>query len=159
LTADVAKKIKAHELRYGIDAWYNDVASTAFGTNIFSGDEAPVSTRYASGGSQMYSLAAYLTHTWEINDRLIVNDGLRYSHVGLNALFNDTTFFQFPFSEVNQQNGALTGMIGLNYLPSNSTRINVLFSTGFRAPNVDDMSKVFDSSPGNVIIPNESLKP
>jgi len=31
--------------------------------------------------------------------------------------------------------------------------------TGFRAPNIDDMAKVFDSEPGNVIVPNDNLKP
>ena len=25
-------------------------------------------------------------------------------------------------------------------------------SSGFRAPNIDDLSKVFDSSPGNVVV-------
>ena len=159
VNADIAKKIKAHELRYGLDFWFNDVSSTAFGSNIYSGDESPISTRYASGGSQMYSLAAYLTHTWELNEKIIINDGLRYSYVGLSSLFNDTAFYNFPFTQVNQKYGALTGMLGLNYIPSESTKLNVLFSTGFRAPNVDDMSKVFDSSPGNVILPNEKLKP
>ena len=31
-------------------------------------------------------------------------------------------------------------------------------STGFRAPNVDDAGKVFDSEPGYVIVPNPDLK-
>jgi hemoglobin/transferrin/lactoferrin receptor protein len=30
---------------------------------------------------------------------------------------------------------------------------------GFRAPNIDDMAKVFDSTPGNVVVPNTELKP
>jgi len=32
-------------------------------------------------------------------------------------------------------------------------------SSGFRAPNVDDMGKIFDSEPGAVVIPNPDLKP
>lgn len=32
-------------------------------------------------------------------------------------------------------------------------------STGFRAPNVDDLAKVFDSTPGTVIVPNAALRP
>jgi hemoglobin/transferrin/lactoferrin receptor protein len=35
--------------------------------------------------------------------------------------------------------------------------VNANFSTGFRAPNVDDIGKVFDSTPGSVVIPNPSL--
>ena len=34
-----------------------------------------------------------------------------------------------------------------------------MISTGFRAPNVDDLSKVFESTPGNIIVPNNNLKP
>ncbi len=32
-------------------------------------------------------------------------------------------------------------------------------STAFRAPNIDDIGKVFDSEPGSVVVPNETLKP
>jgi hemoglobin/transferrin/lactoferrin receptor protein len=32
-------------------------------------------------------------------------------------------------------------------------------STGYRTPNVDDVSKVFDSEPGRVIVPNPDLMP
>lgn len=32
-------------------------------------------------------------------------------------------------------------------------------SSGFRAPNIDDIAKVFDSEPGKVVMPNENLKP
>ncbi|MBA2561505.1 MAG: TonB-dependent receptor, partial [Chitinophagaceae bacterium] len=38
-------------------------------------------------------------------------------------------------------------------------RIAPLFSTGFRTPNVDDLSKVFESASGNLIVPNPDLKP
>ena len=32
-------------------------------------------------------------------------------------------------------------------------------STAFRAPNIDDIGKVFDSEPGSVVVPNNDLKP
>ena len=35
--------------------------------------------------------------------------------------------------------------------------MNANISTGFRSPNVDDLGKVFDSSPGTVIVPNPDL--
>jgi hemoglobin/transferrin/lactoferrin receptor protein len=159
LNLDLAKKSGKNELRYGLEGWYNKVASTAFKKDIETGVESPLDTRYASGGATMSSIAFYLTHTYEINDHLILNDGLRFSSVGLNAKFTDTTFFKFPFDEASQQNSALNGNVGLIYMPDAETRINALFSTGFRAPNVDDLSKVFESSPGNIIVPNENIKP
>jgi hemoglobin/transferrin/lactoferrin receptor protein len=44
-------------------------------------------------------------------------------------------------------------------MPTNSWRITSLVSSGFRAPNVDDLSKVFESVRGNIIVPNPNLKP
>jgi len=38
-------------------------------------------------------------------------------------------------------------------------QFNVNISSGFRTPNLDDVAKVFDSEPGNVVVPNENLKP
>jgi hemoglobin/transferrin/lactoferrin receptor protein len=32
-------------------------------------------------------------------------------------------------------------------------------STAFRAPNIDDVGKIFDSEPGSVVVPNPELKP
>ena len=156
---DFAKKLGKHEIRYGVEGWYNAVASSAFTKNIITGDETPLDTRYASGGATMKSIAAYLTHTWEISDKFIVNDGLRFSDVSLDAKFTDTTFFNFPFKDVNQHNQAITGNLGAVYMPNEDFRLTALVSSGFRAPNVDDLSKVFESTPGNINVPNQDLKP
>lgn len=156
---DFSKGIGNHEVRYGVEGWYNSVNSTAFTKNITTAVESPLDTRYASGGASMQSVAVYATHTWEISDKLILNDGLRFSNVGLNAKFTDTTFFNFPFKDANQNNSALNGNIGIIYMPSLETRLTAVFSTGFRAPNVDDLSKVFESTPGKITVPNANLKP
>lgn len=159
LNLDFAKKVAKHELRYGIEAWHNLVKSTAFKKDIQTGEESPLDTRYASGGAQMSSAALYMTHTWEISEKLILNDGLRFSNVNLKAKFTDTTFFNFPFKSAEQYNNALTGNVGLIYMPTQSSRISALVSSGFRAPNVDDLSKIFESTPGNINVPNADLKP
>ena len=156
---DFAKKLGKHEIRYGIEGWYNAVASSAFTKNINTGEETPLDTRYASGGASMKAIAAYVTHTWEISDKFIVNDGLRFSDVSLDAKFTDTTFFNFPFKDVNQHNQAITGNLGVVYMPNEDFRLTALVSSGFRAPNVDDLSKVFESTPGNINVPNQDLKP
>ena len=127
--------------------------------DILADTTGALDTRYPDGGSKMYSVAAYLTHTWEINKKLILNDGVRFSNVNLNSNFTNQQFFPFPFSSVTQNNKALNGNIGLIYMPCSSFRINGGISTGFRAPNVDDMSKVFESTFGNIVVPNPNLKP
>ena len=75
----------------------------------------------------------------------------------LNANF-DTTFYNFPFQQANQNNGALTGSLGATYR-FNGFMYGLNLSTGYRAPNVDDIGKIFDSEPGEVIVPNINLRP
>ena len=158
LNADFTKKIGSNELRYGLDAYFNKVNSTAYTEDIATDTTANLDTRYPDGGSNMSSAAAYLTHTWEITDKLILNDGIRFSHVGLNAKFNDKTFFPFPFNDINQRHNALNGNLGLIYMPTSKWRFTLSGSTGFRAPNVDDLTKVFESVPGSIVVPNPDLK-
>ena len=159
INADFVKKITKHEMRYGIDAYLNKVNSTAYTESIVTDSTSKLDTRYPDGGSSMNAIAAYATHTWEITDKLILNDGLRFSQVGLAAKFNDKTFFPFPFNSINQNNSALNGNIGLIYMPTEKWRITATGSTGFRAPNVDDLTKVFESVPGKVVVPNPNLRP
>lgn len=158
LNADFSKKKGSHEFRYGLDAWYNQVNSTAFQKDIVADTIAPLDTRYPDGGSTMMSAAAYATHTWEINDKLILNDGLRASYVSLNSAFTDKTFFPFPFDDISQKHMALNGNLGLIYMPNKLWRMSLNGSTAFRAPNVDDLSKVFESVQGSVLVPNPNLK-
>ena len=159
LNADAQKLLGSHTLRYGLEYVHNDVASDATFTNITDGTKVPADTRYPDGGSTMDWLAAYATDQWSLSDRWIMNGGVRLSQVNLKANFVSKEFFPFPFEDAAQSTTALTGNLGLVWLPSRSSKVSLLGSTGFRAPNVDDLGKVFDSQPGLVVIPNPGLKP
>ena len=159
LNADFMKKWGAHELRYGAEAYLNQVNSTAFAEDINTGEQTTIDTRYPDGGSSMQGAAIYASHTFEVSDQLIINDGIRFSQVGLQAKFVDQTFFPFPFNQIQQNHLALNGNLGLIYMPQTKWRISLNGSTAFRAPNVDDLTKVFESVPGSVIVPNPELLP
>ncbi len=159
INADFDKKINKNEFRYGVEGAYNKVNSRATAENISTGASTALDTRYPDGGSTMQSIAAYLTHTFEVSKKFIINDGIRVSNVQLNSLFNDTTFFPFPFKSVKQNNTALNGNIGLVAMPGKGWRFTLMAASGFRAPNVDDLSKVFESTTGNIVVPNPQLKP
>jgi len=47
------------------------------------------------------------------------------------------------------------------YTPLKNTTVKASFSSGFRAPNIDDLAKVFESSTAakQVVVPNADLKP
>ena len=159
LNADFNKNVEEHEIRYGIEATFNQVDSKAQSEDIVTGALSPLDTRYPDGGSTMQTQAIYFSHTWEITPKLILSDGIRFSNVMLESKFNDKTFFPFQFNGVKQNSSALNGNIGLVFMPGKEWRFAALASTGFRAPNVDDLTKVFESVPGKVIVPNPNLKP
>ncbi|MBP6573364.1 MAG: TonB-dependent receptor [Flavobacteriales bacterium] len=157
--ADLEKRWGKHELRYGLECIGNTVASDAYKANIHTGEHSYLATRYPNGGSTMNTLAAYATHTMEVSPKWIISEGLRYTRVDLEATFDDEVDYQFLNGTVTQSNSALSWRAGMVYMPGSVWRLNALVSTGFRAPNVDDMGKVFDSQPGLVVVPNPGLKP
>lgn len=146
-------------LFYGIEGIYNYVGSLAIYRNIINGDTGPESTRYPDGGSDYFTSAAYLNFKSNIREKLTLQAGLRYSYVYALSKFDDNTFFNFPYSEIKLNTGALNGSLGLVYRYSEKSRLNLNLSSGFRAPNIDDLSKVFDSKQGNVVVPNQNLEP
>jgi hemoglobin/transferrin/lactoferrin receptor protein len=161
VNADFSKKTlnETTAIQYGFEYYFNDVTSTAYSENINTAAQSPLDTRYASGGASMSGASAYATTILKVNSKLALNTGIRYSHVNLSASFTDKTFFDFPFTDVNQSNGNVNGSVGVVLTPNTKWRITALASTGFRAPNVDDLSKVFESNAGNLIVPNNELKP
>jgi hemoglobin/transferrin/lactoferrin receptor protein len=160
VNADFSKSLgEKTTANYGVEYYFNDVTSTAYSEDINTGAQSVLDTRYASGGASMTGAAAYVTALHKLNNTIAINAGLRYSGVALNATFTDTTFFKFPFSDVNQSNGNLNGSVGLVLTPNKNWRITALASTGFRAANVDDLAKVFESNSGTLIVPNNELEP
>jgi hemoglobin/transferrin/lactoferrin receptor protein len=158
---DFRKMIKRHEITFGTDGQFNKVRSNANTIDIVKSTTTPLDTRYPDGGSQMFYGSLYAQHIFKIaKDKLILNDGLRLNYISLNSKFNDTTFFPFPFKTATQNNTAVSGNLGVVYMPLNRWRFSLNGSTGFRAPNVDDMAKVFESAGGTALfVPNPNLKP
>lgn len=159
LNADFQKVIKANTVQYGAELTYNDVKSTATNLNISTGVVTPSNTRYPDGKNTMQSLAVYLTDQLNISQKFYINAGLRYNAIGLKTEFKDKTFFPFPYNEANQSPNALSGNFGIVARPASKTKLSALFSSGFRSPNIDDMTKVFDSKAGTLVVPNPNIKP
>ncbi|HJV20887.1 MAG TPA: TonB-dependent receptor [Sediminibacterium sp.] len=148
-----------NELHIGAESYSNFVRSTAERMNIASGALSRITTRYADGPTTQSSHAVYAQHTYKINDNWTLNDGLRFSLVKMDARFIDTALTHFPFTRAKQHNKAVTGNLGIVYANPQDLRLAFVLSSGFRAPNVDDLSKVFDSQTGMVVVPNTSLRP
>ncbi len=159
--ADMRKSIKAHKLNFGVDAQLNFLKSTAVGRNVNVDTTRAASTRYPDGKNNMNYIGVYLTHDWKFNEKLSLTDGIRYNFVSLKSTFTDASqdFFPLPYDEIINNYHGVAGNVGLTALPGKGFRIAALFGTGFRAPNVDDMTKIFEPTPGTVVVPNNKLKP
>lgn len=153
--ADFSKSLsKRNNLHYGVEAVHNVVRSTATRLNINSGEEQAAAPRYPR--SNWGSYAVYVTNQFKASEKVTLHAGSRYNQYLLNSQFSDA-FYDFPFSQSSINRGAITGSIGFTYQPGENTLITGNASTAFRAPNVDDAGKVFDSEPGAVVIPNPNL--
>jgi hemoglobin/transferrin/lactoferrin receptor protein len=144
-------------LFFGAEGVTNAVGSVAHIKNINDGSETASPTRYPDG-STWTSAALYASYKHNFNELYVLNAGVRYNYVTSHSAF-DTTFYPFPYTTADLANGAVTGSLGLTWLPSELTQLNLNGATGFRAPNIDDVGKVFESEPGNVLVPNPDLKP
>lgn len=160
VNADFKKGVgEKHKIYYGVEGNINDVQSTAKATDIFTNVETFAVTRYPDGGSSMTTAAAYLSHSYQISEKYILSEGVRFNYVNLKSSWKDTSLFPFPFSSAEQKNNAWNGNVGFVAMPGHGWRFTLVGATGFRAPNVDDMGKVNESTPGKLIVPNPLLKP
>ena len=159
LNMDLLHQGKSSALNIGVESYYNNVGSTAYSNNIATNVRSSIATRYSDGPTNMANYALYAQHTQFLKGNWVLNTGLRLNSVQLNANFKDTALMHFPFTDANQDNTAITGNIGMAYNGAAGLRVSFGASSGFRAPNVDDLTKVFDTRTGYVVVPNKDLKP
>ena len=156
---DLEKKIYPKTtIYYGLEYLYNKVGSTGQEDNIDENTSIPNVTRYPNG-STWQSYAAYTSLKYKPNNKFVFQTGLRYNQVIANADFTENNaFLNLPFNDAKVNTGALTGTAGITWSPSDMIQWKLNASTAFRAPNIDDIGKVFDSEPGSVVVPNKDLK-
>jgi hemoglobin/transferrin/lactoferrin receptor protein len=145
-------------LNYGVEYVLNDVASSGFITDITTGVDRNGPSRYPNSNWQ--SVGVFATDNWDVTSQWTVQAGVRYNLFGLNANFaNNLPFYPFPFETAETRFGGVSGSIGTVFRPAGDWVLQADLSRAFRAPNVDDMGKVFDSEPGAVLVPNPDLTP
>ncbi|MFV8225237.1 TonB-dependent receptor [Christiangramia aquimixticola] len=153
---DFEKGFTESKLFYGFEYVLNNISSEGSFRNIDTEEMGETASRYPNG-SDWQSLAAYSSYHWAINEKLTLQTGVRYNHILINANFNDR-FYDFPFEKADISTGALTGSLGFNWRQNDFINWRLGLSSAFRAPNIDDIGKIFDSEPGAVVVPNPDLK-
>jgi len=157
---DLDKKLSEKgTLFYGAEYLYNNVGSFADKLNVTTGKSKVTDSRYPDG-SVVNSVSAYLNYKYELSSNLFLNSALRYSYIST-YLPKPDVVNSFPFitDNVNQKMSSVNGSLGLAWNKSKSTSLSVNFSTGYRAPNIDDLAKVFGYDNDALIVPNYDLVP
>jgi len=161
-TLDAREKWRQHEITLGADAQLNTVHSLAERTNLLTGTVSAINTRYPDGRNRMVLAGIFGQHLYKsLNGKWVLNDGLRLQYAGLHSTLVNNSFFNFPFSTIDQRQRALTGNLGLVHLRSGGFRVSANVASAFRAPNLDDAARIFESSNSarRLIVPNPRIKP
>lgn len=157
LSVDFHKELlPAIRFSFGTEGTFNKVISRGWSTHLLTGETLASAPRYPAL-SHYASVAGYLSGHWEALPELSLEGGIRGTLTHTDGEFSPES--GFPESSFSQTNRAVNGSLGTVWRPFPEWLFRALASTGFRAPNIDDMAKVFDSEPGNVIVPNPTLKP
>lgn len=155
INVDYKKHIGTNDhINYGGEVLYNNVKSVGELEDISTGKITDGASRYPD--ADWASGAVYLTYNWQINNQFILNTGARYNYYFMTARF-DTSYYNITTAVADIENNALVGNLGINYQPGNDWILTANLSSGYRAPNIDDIGKVFDSEPGAVVVPNADL--
>jgi len=154
---DFEKDFKKDKVFYGLEYVTNIINSDGKIKNIQNEEIGINASRYPDN-STWQSLAAYMSYNGQLKNNLNFQSGIRYNQIKINADFPASNY-DFPFTNANLNTGAFTGNAGISWQQNQQLDWKLNFSTAFRAPNIDDVGKIFDSEPGAVVVPNPELKP
>lgn len=144
LNVDLTKHVKVHQLAYGIETVNNFVASSVNRYNILTGAKSYASTRYPDGGSITGNYAIYVQDIIELQkDLAYLNVGGRYS---LNTISCEVTDTFRKYGSFDITNHGFSFNTGLSLLPSRNNKLTLNVSSGYRSPNLDDVTKIFDNT-------------
>ena len=165
VSLDLDKKFTKGELFYGFESYYETLKSTAYANNINTGVVTSINTRYPNGNNNMMRNDFYISYNEKMSGKTFWNVGARAGYTSLKSTIADNSVFALPFDEISQGNFTYSGTLGITHNTSKNFALKANVATGFRAPNIDDLAKVFESVPGSssalgtLIVPNEDLKP
>lgn len=154
---DFEKSSEQSKWVYGVEYIANKVRSAGTATDLRDGSVLSVPDRYPQ--SLWSSYAGYLNYHYTASPALLLEGGLRYNAYSIYSDFSrHLQFYPFNFTTSRINNSSTTGSIGIVYTPDESWKLSWNAGTAFRAPNVDDIGKIFDFADGEVIVPNTNLK-
>lgn len=131
----------------GLDAYHDWVGSEASERDTRTGETLVQRGLYPDGATAGQA-SLFTLHTWQRGSWL-VNAGARYQWVALQT--QDDTF-----GDQRLRSAALVGNLGLAYRLSDQQRLTASLNSGFRAPNLNDVSS-FGAFDFGIEVPTNDL--
>lgn len=160
----LSKSLKKNwQINYGFNSWFNLVNSQGYLSYPSAKNPEPapssemIDSRYPNGNSNYYSFASYASAEKSFINGAVLHAGLRFNQQSSKAryLFAPIELTNNP---IYSQFKAITAATGLRVPHGGKTHSNLSVSSGFHAPNVDDMFKIFEKN-DLVTVPNPNLEP
>lgn len=158
LNSDFKTKIGKFDFLYGFDGTYDNLKSSAFAKNIITGSQSILDTRYPDGKNNTLKTEGFVGINSSLNRNTIFNLSARLGYTLLSSEIK-TNFLNLPYTKIKQDNFTYSGAFGIVNKSTENVKIAFNLATAYRVPNIDDLSKIFESAPGTLIVPNKDLKP
>ena len=153
-----SKKIKLRStLVYGAELYFNNVNSNAFSLNIQDSSLTIIDSRYPDAGAQTFFPAIFANLNIKKPNYSIIG-GVRYTWNDVYASYSSNYSVPLLHRTFNINKHSINGSLNTILYPSKSTKILLELSTGFRAPNIDDLGKTFIKD-NSITVPNNNLIP
>lgn len=158
INSDFKTKIGSGYFIYGADLYYDDLNSSGIKKNILTNEESTTDSRYPDGKNNTFRAEGFASYSNNINKKTSYNTSFRAGYTTLNSEIS-TDFLNLPYSSVTQKNATYSGAVGIVNNANENIKIAFNLASAFRVPNIDDLSKIFESAAGTLIVPNKDLKP
>ena len=148
-------------LNTGIEYVTNDVTSKGTNKKITDNTESVTKARYSDSGANTKSWSVFTQAIYNIvSTGTVVQGGFRITGYELVANFSTLNPWKLPYSNIQFSNIAPSFDFGITQLLANHLMLKGSVNQAFRNPNIDDMTKVFDSKKGvKLLVPNDQLQP
>jgi hemoglobin/transferrin/lactoferrin receptor protein len=148
-------------LNTGIEYVTNDVTSKGTNRKITDNSETVTKARYSDSGATTKSWSVFAQAIYNIAfTGTVLQGGLRMTGYDLVANFSKANPWKLPYNSIQFSNVAPSIDLGITQMVSEHLMIKGSVNQAFRNPNVDDMTKVFDSKKGvKLLVPNDQLQP
>ena len=147
-------------LNSGVEMVWNAVKSVGLNKNNSTLAETATKARYSDSGAttQMHSVFAQGIYKMA-KTGTVIQGGVRVSKYSLEALFSTANPWKLPYQSISFATTTPSYDLGLTQQLKKGLLLKASVNQAYRNPNVDDMTKVFDSKPGaKLLVPSADLK-